>query len=94
MSAAAEEEMLASPSTEEIFSLAAGVAAALETREGAIATRGEKSHQGIFSTNHRPRVSSTWGKWSGTHQDRSLAWSETVLGPTIYLGLPIVSPTI
>lgn len=85
MSAAAEEEMLASPSTEEIFSLAAGVAAALETREGANAARGEKSHQGIFPKNRRPRVSPTWVKWSGTHQDRSLAWSETVLGPTIYL---------
>src|ERR1700688_418839 len=85
MSAAAKEEMLASPSAEEIFSLAAGVAAALETREGTYAARGEKSHQGIFSKNRRPRVSSPWGKWSGTHQDRSLAWWETVLGPTIYL---------
>jgi hypothetical protein len=24
-------------------------------------------------------------QWSGTHQDRSLAWPETVLGPTVYL---------
>jgi hypothetical protein len=31
---AAKEGMLASPRTEEIFSLAAGVAAALETRDG------------------------------------------------------------
>jgi RHS repeat-associated protein len=85
MPAAAKEEMLASPNAEEIFSLAAGVAAALERREGANAARGEKSHQGIFSKNRRPHVSATWGMGSGTHQDRSLAWSETVLGPTIYL---------
>jgi hypothetical protein len=85
MPAAAKEEMLASPSTEEIFSLAAGVAVALDTREGADAAKGEKSHQGIFPENRRTRVSPTWVKWSGTHQDRSLAWSETVLGPTIYL---------
>jgi RHS repeat-associated protein len=85
MPAAAKEEMLASPSTEEIFSLAATVAAALETREGEHAARGKKPHQGIFPENHRPRIGSTWLKWSGTHQDRSLAWSETMLGPTIYL---------
>jgi RHS repeat-associated protein len=85
MPAAAKEEMLASPNAEGIFSLAAGVAAALDTRDGANADRGEKSHQGIFSKNRRPRIGSTWLKWSGTHQDRSLAWSETMLGPTIYL---------
>jgi RHS repeat-associated protein len=85
MPAAAKEEMLASPNAEGSFSLAAGVAAALDTRDGANADRGEKSHQGIFSKNRRPRIGSTWLKWSGTHQDRSLAWSETMLGPTIYL---------
>jgi RHS repeat-associated protein len=92
MPAAAKEEMLASPNAEGSFSLAAGVAAALDTRDGANADRGEKSHQGIFSKNRRPRIGSTWLKWSGTHQDRSLAWSETMLGPTIYLysGLSLV----
>ena len=85
MPAAAKDEMLASANTEEIFSLAAGVAAALDTRECANAVRGRKPHQGIFSKNRRPRINPTWVKWSGTHQDRSLAWSETVLGPTVYL---------
>jgi hypothetical protein len=63
--------MLASSRTEEIFSLAAGVAAALE--RATAQTRTE-------SKNRRLRVSPTWVKWSGTHQDRSLACSETVLG--------------
>jgi RHS repeat-associated protein len=85
MPAAAKEEMLASPSAEEIFSLAAGVAAALEMLDAANAARGKKTHQGIFPKNRRLRVRSTWVKWSGTHQDRGLTWSETVLGPTIYL---------
>ncbi len=85
MSPAAKQEMLTSPSAEEIFSLAAGVAAALETRDGANTARDEKSHQGIFFNNRRPRVSPIWIKWSGTHQDRSRVWSKTVLGPTIYL---------
>jgi hypothetical protein len=51
MPAAAKEEMLASPSTEEIFSLAAGVVAALVTRDGENAARGKKTHQEIFSKN-------------------------------------------
>jgi hypothetical protein len=84
MSFAAKEGMLASPSAEEDFSLAAGVAA-LETREGASAARGEKSHQRIFFKNRRPRVSLTWVKWSETHQVIELCASNTVLESTVYL---------
>jgi hypothetical protein len=43
-----KKKLLASPSTEEIFSLAATVAAALETREGENAASGETA-SGDFS---------------------------------------------
>src|SRR5262249_27081825 len=81
---AAKEGMLASPSVEEIFSLAAG-AAALESHQGANALKGQKPHQGIFSKNHSTCVSEMWVKWSGTHQVSEWYASEIVLGPTIYL---------
>lgn len=81
---AAKEEMLASPSAEEIFSLAAGVAA-LETRIGENAIRGEKPHQGIFVENRSTYVSAMWVKWSATHQVSECCASETVLGTTNYL---------
>jgi len=69
---------------EEIFSLAAGVAA-LAPRQGTNALSGEKPHQGIFSENQPLRVSAMWVKWSGTHQVIEWPRSEIVLGPTIYL---------
>ena len=84
MSAAAEERIPAPASGEEIFFLAAGFAvAALETHQGANTTRAKKPHQGIFSKNRRLRISAMWAKWSGTHQDRSRSWSETVLGSAL-----------
>jgi RHS repeat-associated protein len=64
---------------EEIFSLAAGVAAALETQSG------QKPHQGIFSENRSFHISAEWVKCSGTHQVSEWCASEIVLGPTIYL---------
>lgn len=64
---------------EEIFSLAAGVAAALETHSG------QKPHQGIFAENRSTRVSEMLVKCSGTHQVSEWCASEIALGPTIYL---------
>ena len=89
---AAKEEMLASPTAEEIFSLAAGVAAALAPRQGTNADSGKKPHQEIFSENRSTRVSEKWVKCSGTHQVVEWPQSETVLGPTNYLydGLNVV----
>jgi RHS repeat-associated protein len=84
MPAAAEERIPAPASGEEIFFLAAGFAvAALETRPGANAARGEKPHQGDFFKNRRLRFSAMWAKWSGTHQDRSRSSSETVSGSAL-----------
>jgi RHS repeat-associated protein len=88
MSPAAKEEMLAAPmawSREEIFSLAAGVAAALAPRQGTNAARGKKSHQGIFPENRSTHISEMWVKYSGTHQLSEWRASKTVLGPTVYL---------
>jgi RHS repeat-associated protein len=88
MHAAAKEETLAPRtaawSDEEIFSLAVLSSAAPETRIGANAQRGEKTHQGIFSENGSTRVSMMWVKCSGTHQLSEWSRPETVLGPTIY----------
>jgi hypothetical protein len=64
---------------EEIFSLAAGVAAALETQSA------QKPHQGIFSENRLFHISAEWVKCSGTHQVSEWCAPEIVLGPTIYI---------
>jgi RHS repeat-associated protein len=69
---------------EEIFSLAAGVAA-LAPRQGTNADSGKKSHQGIFFEKRTSLLSAMWVKWSGTHQVIECRASEIVLGPTIYL---------
>jgi len=71
--------------TEEFFSLAAGVAAALAPQQSTNADRGKKPHQGIFSENRPTRISGTSVKYSGTHQLSEWSRSETVLGPTNYL---------
>jgi len=84
MPAAAKDETFPPlGSGKEIFFLAAGVGAALETHQGANAARGEKPHQGIFSKNRGLRVRATWAKWSGTHQDRSRSWLKTLLGSAL-----------
>jgi YD repeat-containing protein len=64
--------------------LAAGVAAAgLDTHQGAGEAQGKKPHQGIFSKNRGLRVGEMWLKWSGTHQDRSGSWWQTVSGSAL-----------
>jgi|SRR5437016_1921012 len=72
-------------SSEEIFSLAAAVAAALESHQGKTAVNGQKPHQGIFSENRSTRVSEMWAKWSATHQVSEWCGWKIVLGPTNYL---------
>jgi hypothetical protein len=72
-------------SSEEIFSLAAAVAAALESHQDKTAVNGQKSHQGIFSENRSTRVSEMWVKWSATHQVSEWCGWKIVLGPTVYL---------
>ncbi len=64
---AAEEQILA-PRREEIFSLAADLAAVLETHNGENAARAEKPHQGVEAKNRTIAVGSTWIKWQETHQ--------------------------
>jgi RHS repeat-associated protein len=84
MAATAEERIPALTRSEENFSLAVPFAAvASEHRIGANAARGQKTHQGIFSTNHAVRINAMRAKWSGTHQDSGQWWSETVLGIVI-----------
>ncbi len=81
---AAKEETFAPLSNgEEIFFLAAGVVAALETHQRANAAQGKKPHQGIFSKNRRLRVGATWAKWSGTHQDSGRSWWKIVSGSAL-----------
>jgi len=89
---AAAKEKMHSPiapssvwSSEEIFSLAAAVAAALESHQGKTAVNGQKPHQGIFSENRSTRVSEMWAKWSATHQVSEWCGWKIVLGPTNYL---------
>jgi RHS repeat-associated protein len=80
MAATAEERIPALASSENIFSLAVPFAAiASERRIGANAARGQKTHQGIFSTNRAVCVSASRAKWPGTHQVSGQWWSETVL---------------
>lgn len=81
---AAKERMLTSPTAEEGFSLAAGVAA-LEPHHGANALTGQKPHQGIVFENRSTRVGAMWVKCSGTHQVSQCCASGIVVGPTVYL---------
>jgi len=71
-------------SDEQIFSLAAALAVALETHTGENAVSGKKTHQEIFSKNHTIAVGATWVKCQKTHWDSGTWRPESVLGPTIY----------
>jgi RHS repeat-associated protein len=84
MAATAEERIPALTTSAENFSLAVPFAAfTSEHRIGANAVRGQKTHQGIFSTNRALYVSAMWAKWSETHQVSGQRWSKTVLGIVI-----------
>jgi RHS repeat-associated protein len=79
--AATAEERIPALTSADIFSLAVPFAAiASERRIGANAAGGQKTHQGIFSTNRAVCVSASRAKWPGTHQVSGQWWSETVLG--------------
>ncbi len=81
---AVEERIPALTSSEEIFSLVAGVdLAVLELHQGARKAQGKKPRQGIFSTNQANRVSEIRAKWSGTHQDRKCSWLKTLSGSAL-----------
>jgi len=68
----------------EVLASAVGVAV-LETHVFSNFVPANKLHRANSSRLNALRVCLTWIKCSGTHQDRSLAWWENMLEPTVYL---------